>query len=129
MAVPQVVPRQLRTALARNGSTVSCLLFVAAVGATALLERNLALAIYLLSFWHYGLYWLAFTFRAMTFDTFKRDAILMKSASVAALALVYLRAPVDLASLVVIAGGILLNVRAASVLGLDRTYYTNRQNS
>ena len=32
-------------------------------------------------------------------------------------------APLDLASLAVIAGGILLNVRAAAALGVDRTYY------
>ena len=31
--------------------------------------------------------------------------------------------PLDPASLAVIAGGILLNVRAAAALGLDRTYY------
>ncbi len=36
---------------------------------------------------------------------------------------VYLRTPLDLASLTVIAGGILLNIRAAAALGLDRTYY------
>ena len=47
----------------------------------------------------------------------------MKTVSVAALAIVYLRAPLDLASLAVIAGGILLNIRAAAALGLDRTYY------
>jgi hypothetical protein len=47
----------------------------------------------------------------------------MKTVSVAALAAVYLANPIDLASLIVIAGGILLNVRAAAVLGIDRTYY------
>jgi hypothetical protein len=77
----------------------------------------------LLSFWHYYLYWLAFAFGAVAFDVFKRDAVAMKTVSVAALAAVYLTAPLDLASLIVIACGILLNVRAAAVLGIDRTYY------
>ncbi len=86
-------------------------------------DQDLQPGIYLLSFWHYYLYWLAFTFGAIDFDVFKRDAIAMKTVSVAALAIVYLRAPLDPASLAVIAGGILLNVRAAAILGLDRTYY------
>src|SRR5260370_42580774 len=47
----------------------------------------------------------------------------MKTVSVAVLAAVYLAAPLDLASLIVIASGILLNVRAAAALGIDRTYY------
>ena len=47
----------------------------------------------------------------------------MKALSVAALAFVYLQAPPDFLSLGVIALGILLNARAASVLGIDRTYY------
>jgi hypothetical protein len=47
----------------------------------------------------------------------------LKTVSVAALAFVYLRAPIDPLSLAVIAGGILLNMRAAAALGLDRTYY------
>lgn len=86
-------------------------------------DSNLRPAIYLLSFWHYFLYWLACTLRSVDFDVFKRDAIVMKTVSVVALASVYLRFPLDLVSLGVIAAGILLNVRAAAVLGLDRTYY------
>ena len=86
-------------------------------------EQSLPLGIYLLSFWHYGLYWVAFAFCTRSFDAFKRNAIVMKTVSVAVLAIVYLRAPLDFASLAVIAGGILLNVRAAAVLGFDRTYY------
>ena len=66
---------------------------------------------------------MAFTFRAVDFDVFRRDAIVMKAISVTALAVVYLRSPLDVPSLAVIAGGILLNARAAAVLGLDRTYY------
>ena len=104
-------------------STLSCALFVGAVLLGAALERSLAPAVWLLSFWHYYLYWLAFAFGTPSFDAFKRDAMAMKTVSVAALAVVYLAQPLDIVSLAVIAGGILLNLRAASVLGLDRTYY------
>jgi hypothetical protein len=110
-------------AVGRSGSTVSCALFVLAVLIVAYRDQDLRSGIYLLSFWHYYLYWLAFAFGAIDFEVFKRDAIAMKIVSVAALADVYLRAPLDLASLAVIAGGILLNVRAAAILGVDRTYY------
>jgi hypothetical protein len=102
---------------------LSCVLLVLAILLGAALDRSLAAAVYLLSFWHYYLYWLAFTRATIPFDVFKRDAVAMKTVSVANLAAVYLAAPFDLGSLVVIAGGILLNVRAAAVLGIDRTYY------
>jgi hypothetical protein len=107
----------------RNGSTLACGLFVLAVLVGAVLEQSLPRAVWLLSFWHYYLYWLAFAFGAVPFDVFKRDAMAMKAVAVAALAAVYLAAPLDPVSLAVIAGGILLNVRAAAVLGIDRTYY------
>jgi hypothetical protein len=81
------------------------------------------LALYLVSFLYYGLYWRAFVFGVTSFDTFKRNAIALKTVSVAALAYVYLQAPIDLVSLAVVTGGILLNLRAATALGLDRTYY------
>ena len=57
------------------GSTLSCALFVLAVGLGAALEGSLALAVWLLSFWHYYLYWLAFAFGAAPFEVFKRDAV------------------------------------------------------
>ena len=113
----------MRAIVARNRSTLSCVLLVLSVLIGAALEHSLALAIYLLSFWHYYLYWLAFAFGAIPFEVFKRDAVAMKTVAVAALAAVYLAAPIDTVSLIVIAGGILLNVRAAMVLGVDRTYY------
>lgn len=81
------------------------------------------LSIYFLSFWHYAVYWQAFTFGTSDFEAFKRRAVILKTVSVAALALVYLRIPLDPASLAVIASGIFVNARAASVLGVDRTYY------
>jgi len=102
---------------------LSCALFVPVVLLGAALEGNLPVAVYLLSFWHYYLYWLAFAFGAVPFDVFKRDAIAMKTVSVMALAVAYLAAPLDLVSLAIMGCGILLNMRAASVLGIDRTYY------
>ena len=99
MAVLQVGPRSFRGVAVRNGSSLACLLFVLAVLVAAFVDRSLPLAIYLLSFWHYVLYWLAFAFGTIAFDVFKRDAIAMKTVSVAALAFVYLRAPLDPASL------------------------------
>jgi hypothetical protein len=122
MAVLSDNSRSFR-AVGRNGSTLACVLFVLTVVLGAALDRGLPIAVYLLSFWHYYLYWLAFAFGAMPFDLFKRDAVAMKTVSVAALAAVYLAFPLNLASLIVIAGGILLNARAAAVLGIDRTYY------
>jgi hypothetical protein len=113
----------LRDVVRRHASTLSCVLLVLSILLGAALARSLPAAVYLLSFWHYGLYWLAFAFGASDFDAFKRNAIAMKTFSVTALAVVYLSAPLDPVSLAVIAGGVLLNVRAAQVLGLDRTYY------
>jgi Phospholipid methyltransferase len=115
--------RSLHDVVRRDASTLSCVLLVLAILLGAALDRSLPAAVYLLSFWHYYLYWLAFTRGTIPFDVFKRDAVAMKTVSVAALATVYLAAPIDLASLIVIAGGILLNVRAAAALGIDRTYY------
>lgn len=98
-------------------------MFVAAVLAGAAIGREPAVAIYLVSFVYYGLYWYAFAWGIDSFEVFKRDAMLLKALSVAALAFVYLQAPPDFLSLGVIALGIFLNARAASVLGIDRTYY------
>ena len=123
MAVLSDNSRSFRAVVGRNGSLRSCVLLVLSVLLGAALDRSLPLAVYPLSFWHYYLYWLAFAFGAIPFDAFKRDAVAMKTVSVAAVAVVYLAAPIDLASLVVIACGILLNVRAAAALGIDRTYY------
>src|SRR5262249_28173536 len=119
MAARSEHPGCLRAVIARNSSTFSCVLLILSVLIVAALEHSLAVALYLLSFWHYYLYWLAFAFGAIRFQVFKRDAVAMKSIAVAALAGVYLSAPIDLVSLIVIAGGILLNVRAAIVLGVD----------
>ena len=123
MAVLSDRSRSFRAVVGRHGSTLACGLFVLSVVLGAALDRSLPVAVYLLSFWHYYLYWLAFAFGAVPFDVFKRDAVAMKTVSVAILAGVYLANPIDLASLIVVAAGILLNVRAAAALGIDRTYY------
>lgn len=98
-------------------------MFVVAVLAGAAIDRQVSLAIYLVSFIYYGLYWHALAWGIRSFQAFKREAILLKTLSVGALAFVYLQAPLDALSLAVIAFGIFLNARAASVLGIDRTYY------
>lgn len=118
----RVVSRS-RSILDQYRSSVACWTIVAAVLAGAAIGREPALAIYLVSFVYYGLYWYAFAWGVDSFRVFKRDALLLKALSVAALAFVYLQAPPDFLSLGVIALGILLNARAASVLGIDRTYY------
>ena len=117
------VVSRIRSILDRRGASLACWTIVAAVLAGAAIGREPAVAIYLVSFVYYGLYWYAFAWGVDSFEVFKRDAMLLKALSVAALAFVYLQAPPDFLSLGVIALGILLNARAASVLGIDRTYY------
>ena len=117
------VVSRIRSILDQRRSSLACWTIVAAVLAGAAIGREPAVAIYLVSFVYYGLYWYAFAWGVDSFEVFKRDAMLLKALSVAALAFVYLQAPPDFLSLGVIALGILLNARAASVLGIDRTYY------
>lgn len=117
------VVSRIRSILDRRGASLACWTIVAAVLAGAAIGREPAVAIYLVSFVYYGLYWYAFAWGVDSFAVFKRDAMLLKAASVAALAFVYLQAPPDILSLGTIALGILLNARAAAVLGIDRTYY------
>jgi hypothetical protein len=106
-----------------NASRLLSLIFVMSMLVSASVGHNWLLAIYALSFWHYYLYWLAYYFGAVPLDQFKGDAVLMKAVSLIALGYVYLAAPLDVASLVVVASGFLLNGVAAKVLGSDRTYY------
>ena len=117
------VVSRIRSILDQYRPSLACWMFVAAVLAGAAIGREPALAIYLVSFVYYGLYWYAFAWGVESFEAFKRDAMLLKAVSVAALAFIYLQAPPDWLSLGTIALGILLNARAASVLGIDRTYY------
>src|SRR5260370_11429329 len=106
MAVLSESSRSFRAVVGRNGSLLACVLFVLSVVLGAALDRSLPLAVYLLSFWHYYLYWLAFAFGAVPFDVFKRDAGARKTVSVAALAGVYLATPRELASPIHLALGL-----------------------
>lgn len=96
---------------------------LAALASAAWLAGGHTLAVYALSFWHYYLYWLAYRYGAVSLQAFKRDAVLMKTVSLLALASAYLAAPLDPASLAVVAAGFLLNALGAAALGSDRTYY------
>lgn len=82
-----------------------------------------ALAVGVLSFWHYALYWLAWRYRAIPMNTFKRDAVTMKSVALLALGAAYCTAPPDPWSIAAVCAGFLLNLAAARALGPDRTYY------
>jgi hypothetical protein len=109
---------------ARDQSTLlASAFYVALVGAAAWITGSQPLAVYALGFWHYYLYGLAYRYGAVPLPVFKRDAVLMKTIALAALASAYLAAPLDYASLAVVAAGFLLNTLAASALGSDRTYY------
>lgn len=107
----------------RNVSLLSSMAYVFLASVASVLDRNPALAIGLLSFWHYYYYCLAYCFGAVPLEVFKRDAIAMKSVALIALALAYLAAPPDYLSLALVACGFLLNTAAARALGSDRTYY------
>jgi hypothetical protein len=109
---------------ARPGASLAAVVFATGtVIAISVAERNLALAVYLLGFWQYYLYALAYYFGAVPLAVFKRDAVLMKSVSLITLALAYFTAPLDALSLAVMALGFGLNAIAAHALGPDRTYY------
>ena len=114
---------QLSAFSGRNTSTSASALFVFAVLCCAGLARNWQSAVYVLGFWHYYLYGLAYVFGAVPLDVFKRDAISMKAVSISVLVAVYLAASPGLVSLGFVAFGFLLNLSAANVLGSDRTYY------
>ena len=114
---------QLGAFARRNASTSSSVLFVLVVLCCACLAQNWQASVYVLSFWHYYMYALAYVFGAVPLDIFKRDAIAMKAVSLAALSSIYLVTTPDLASLGFVAFGFLLNISAANVLGSDRTYY------
>lgn len=108
----------------RPGASLAAAIVAAGtVIAVSVAERNLALAVYLLGFWHYYLYALAYYFGAVPLPVFKRDAVLMKSVSLLTLAIAYFAAPIDVLSLAVMALGFGLNAIAARALGPDRTYY------
>ena len=89
----------------------------------SLVSRQVALAVYGLAYWHYAIYWLAYRNGTVPLPWFKRDAVVMKMASLALLASVYFSYPANFSSILIVAGGFLLNAIAAHKLGSDRTYY------
>ena len=118
--------RDLLRSLAADASirsTAAILAFDALVLALAFADDSPALAVYALSFWHYALYWLAYRHGAVEPRVFRRDAVLTKTLSLAALGYAYFGTPPHLLSLVLVAGGFLLNTLAARALGAERTYY------
>lgn len=114
---------QFRNILDQYGFPLAGWFLVAVALASAAIDRDFALAVYLVSFLYYALYWRAFAWGVRSFPAFKHDALLLKALSVGALAIVYAKEPLDPLSLAVIALGVGLNARAAAVLGIDRTYY------
>ena len=107
----------------RHASLASGSVLIALALLAALPGHSNVLAIYALSFWHYGLYWFAYRHGAVAMDVFKRDAVMMKSVSLIALGTAYFATPLDALSLAVVAAGFVLNGVAARALGADRTYY------
>src|SRR5689334_3016706 len=105
---------------------------------TSRLAASPALAVYSLSFWHYLFYWWAYRHGAVQPARFRRDAVLMKSLALTALAGVYLAQPLDWnpwhldghpnglwmwTSVLAIGAGFALNLAGARALGHARTYY------
>lgn len=82
-----------------------------------------ALAVYALSGWHYLFYWWAYRYRRVWPSRFRRDAFVMKTVALVALASAYLAQPWHWPSAVVMAAGFLLNALGAKALGRVRTYY------
>jgi protein-S-isoprenylcysteine O-methyltransferase Ste14 len=99
---------------------------------TSHLTASPALAVYALSFWHYLFYWWAYRHGAVQPAKFQRDAIVMKSVALTALASAYLAQSLPLPwhwhwiswiSVLTIGAGFMLNLIAARALGHARTYY------
>ena len=90
---------------------------------TSRLAASPALAVYALSFWHYLFYWWAYRHGVVRPARFRRDALLMKSVALVALASAYATQPWHWSSALAIGAGFLLNITAARALGHTRTYY------
>ena len=112
-----------RESFAQSWTIPASLLFMVVVLGYAVIDESVSVALYLVSFWHYYLYWLALAFRSVPLRVFKRDAVLLKIVAMAALAWAYLSGTPDPVSLAVVVVGFLLNIQAAALLGSERTYY------
>jgi hypothetical protein len=115
---------RIRAALGASPSLPTGIVFILAVTlAIGWLAGRWAVVVWALSFWHYLVYALAFVPRRVPLAVFVRDAVLLKAASLAVFAAVYLTASPDLLSLLIVGLGLFLNLAAAHALGTERTYY------
>lgn len=103
--------------------TPACPLYVVVVLSTAAVDGSWTVAGYLLSCWHYYLYWLAYRYGAVELTVFKTDALVMKSVALGWFFVLYGREPLDLPSAGTMLVGFSLNALGARALGIDRTYY------
>ena len=102
---------------------VPTILFTIAIAIIGYRAEHWQMAIYALSFWHYLVYTLAFTWRHIPHKSFIQDSFLLKTMSLTALALVlWTTVPNAISALVMIAG-FAINIAAVRALGADRTYY------
>jgi protein-S-isoprenylcysteine O-methyltransferase Ste14 len=90
---------------------------------TSRLVASPALAVYSLSFWHYLFYWWAYRYGAVRPARFRRDAILMKSVALTALASAWLVQPWHWGPALTIGTGFILNLAGARALGHTATFY------
>jgi hypothetical protein len=104
-------------------SALFYVMIVSAIAAATAYGLDPGVAAYSVSFWHYFTYWLAYIFRAVPHAAFKRDAILMKSVSLAVLGWAFFSGNPDILSLIVVTFGFALNAYAAIIMGSDRSYY------
>ncbi len=124
VASPHSLDHRIRAAFGASPSLPTGIIFILAVTlAVGWLAGRWAVVVWALGFWHYLVYALAFVPRRVALAVFVRDAVLLKAASLAVFAAVYLTASPDLLSLLVVGLGLFLNLAAARALGTERTYY------
>ena len=86
-------------------------------------SADVAPLVYAGSFLHYPLYVSAYCYGRPTFGTFVRAALLLKLLALAAFGAAMASVSWSWPPLAVMAAGFALNARAASTLGVARTYY------
>ena len=86
-------------------------------------SADVAPLVYAASFLHYPLYVSAYCYGRPTFGTFVRAALLLKLLALAAFGAAMASVSWSWPPLAVMAAGFALNARAASTLGVARTYY------
>lgn len=103
------------------GASTALLVLVAAAAAWA--SNEPALAIYAVSFWHYGLYWSAYRYGHVSAPRLRHDAMIAKPISLAAFGWAVAQAVPSGWAVALAGAGFGLNAAAAWQLGADRTYY------